>query len=230
MLVSEAMEKYYAHQVDTENDEDWDTTALHSSDLSFCPTKIHARRNGLLTKFVNFDSRRQMEFGKIWEVPMANILRHAGLEFFEQVEVKGKLFGVDIECHGDFDVPSQDLYIEAKTTEYWKGWLPNKGGPYYKTPDKPKPYHLTQAAASAMLLGRSNIIISDTGRNNGGHAEFEFETIDLIPLVQEAVLNRAETRPGDEAPLISEPSFDWECNSCGLAECKKNKNPFLQVI
>lgn len=227
MLVTDAMRTYYEHQVATEND-NWDPTTLHSSDLSFCVTKIWARRNGLTTKYIDLDNRRQMAFGKLWEIEMAAILRHAGIEFTEQVEVKGEIAGVEVECHGDFDIPSHDLYLETKTTEYWKGWKDKV--PYYKIPEKPKPYHLMQAAATAILLDRSNFTVSDTGRNNGGHAEFTYQTAEYRDQVESAVLERADTRPGDPEPLKNEPVFEWECKTCAYAACVNNKNPFLQVI
>jgi CRISPR/Cas system-associated exonuclease Cas4 (RecB family) len=226
-MITEAMNAYYTKQA-LVDDEEWDTTALHSSDLSFCPTKIWARRNGLSAFFVDFDNRRQMAFGKLWEIEVSAALRAAGFKIVEQVEVKGSLFGVDIECHGDFDIPAENLYVEAKTSEFWSGWKNNVK--YVKIPTEPKAYHLTQAAASAMLLKRANFTISTTDRNKGGHVEFHYKTAEYTQLIEDAVIERAQTRPGDEAPAFPAPVFDWECKTCPYAQCGLNKNPHLQVI
>jgi CRISPR/Cas system-associated exonuclease Cas4 (RecB family) len=226
-LVTDAMKKFYSSQV-TPNDAEWNTKTLHASDLGFCATKLWARRNGLQTPYLDIDNRRQMAFGKLWEQEVAAALKFAGVEFTEQIEITGELFGVEIECHADFDVPSENMVIEAKTTEFWQGWKDSKK--YVKTPDDVKNYHKIQGAASAMLLERKFFSIPLTDRCKGGQIEKVFETSNFISLIEGAIIERAHTAEGDPEPAFPSPVYEWECNSCAYEACPNNKNPFLQVI
>lgn len=216
----------------------WDEKALHVSDLALCKRQVWARRNGVTMDGGDVANFLQMRFGLDYEKTICAALDAAGIPYRYQVPLPDGLLGHDFIGTADFVF--DDAVLDTKTTVFWTGYV-GRGDEKRKTtkiPEEPKMGYRVQTTAYAMALGKSRYGIHVACRATGKHTNFWYDTDELAPMIERAVVEMQDTGTDDPEPIEAKPPWytyddngtSWQCKFCPHGACESNSNPNLQVI